>query len=119
MKYLLLIYKSPQAEAEMSPTARDELRRGYGSYGKKLMDTVMKYGELLQPAEAATTVRVRNGQRVITDGPYVETAEYLAGFALIECADLDEALEWAAGHPDARHGGGVEVRPVVDWRPPA
>jgi hypothetical protein len=71
-------------------------------------------GEGLQPTATATTVRVRDGERMLTDGPFAETREQLAGFYLLDCANLDEALGWAAKIPGAARGC-VEVRPVMDY----
>ena len=71
-------------------------------------------GNLLRPAEEATTVRVRDGDVLLSDGPFAETKEQMGGYALIDCADLDEAIAAAAGHPGARFGM-VEVRPL--WEP--
>lgn len=68
-------------------------------------------GERLRPVDTATTVRVRDGRTLVTDGPFAETKEFVGGYVLLECADLDEALEIAAGHPIARRGT-IEVRPV-------
>jgi hypothetical protein len=70
-------------------------------------------GEQLQPAETATTVRVENGQTLLTDGPFVDAKEHLGGFCLVEADDLDAALEIAARIPAARMGGAIEVRPLV------
>jgi hypothetical protein len=70
-------------------------------------------GNALQPISTATTVRVRDGQVVLTDGPFAETKEYVAGFDVLECADLDEAIEVASKHPIARYGT-IEVRPFRD-----
>lgn len=67
--------------------------------------------QALQPVETATTVRVRNGQLMLSDGPFAETKEQLAGFYLIEARDLNEAIHWASKIPPARHGS-IEVRPV-------
>ena len=71
-------------------------------------------GEGLQPTSTATTVRVRDGEPLLTDGPFAETREQLAGFYLVECADLDEAVRWAGKIPTAAFGS-VEVRPVIDY----
>ena len=71
-------------------------------------------GEGLQPSSAATTVRVRDGERVLTDGPFAETKEQLGGFYLLDCDNLDEAIDWAAKIPGAGHGS-VEVRPVMNY----
>ena len=71
-------------------------------------------GEALQPTSSATTVRVRNGQVVTTDGPFAETREALGGYYLFECRDLDQAIEWAARIPGALSGS-VEVRPIFEF----
>jgi hypothetical protein len=70
-------------------------------------------GEVLRPRSDATTVRVRGGKLMITDGPFAETREWIAGFDILECADLDEAIKVAAGHPMARFGR-LELRPFDD-----
>lgn len=75
---------------------------------------VYRGGELLRPVSDATTVRVRDGEVLLSDGPFAETKELIGGINVIECADLDEALEIAAGHPAAKLGM-VEVRPI--WEP--
>ena len=72
----------------------------------------------LQPVTASTTVRVRGGETLLTDGPAAEIKEHFGGYTLIECADLDEALRWAAKMPAAT-GGSVEVRPLIEPEPPA
>ena len=71
-------------------------------------------GEQLQPVETATTVRVQNGETLLTDGPFVDAKEHVGGFILVEVDDLDAALELAARVPAARMGGAVEVRPLVE-----
>ena len=71
-------------------------------------------GEALEMPETATTVKVRNGERLVTDGPFPETKEQLGGFYLVECKDLDEAIEWAAKIPGAQNGT-IEVRPVMSF----
>jgi hypothetical protein len=73
----------------------------------------VKGGAQLQPAEAATTVRVQNGSTLTTDGPFAETKEALGGYWVLEASDLDAAIEFAARVPAARMGGAVEVRPLV------
>jgi hypothetical protein len=73
----------------------------------------MKGGEALQPTSTATSVRVRNGDTLTTDGPFAETKDQLGGFYLVDCKDLDEAVEVAAGIPDARRGT-IEVRPIME-----
>jgi hypothetical protein len=74
----------------------------------------MKGGEALQPTATATTVRVRDGQTLSTDGPFAETKEVLGGFYIVEAADLDEAIGYAARIPGAKEGS-IEVRPIVDF----
>ena len=76
--------------------------------------SVRKFGDALAPMDRATTLRVRDGEVLLTDGPFAETKEQILGFDVIECADLDEALEVAAKHPVAKYGM-VEVRPF--WTP--
>ena len=71
-------------------------------------------GEQLQPVETATTVRVQNGETLLTDGPFVDAKEHVGGFILVDVDDLDAALEIAARIPAARMGGAVEVRPLVE-----
>jgi hypothetical protein len=71
-------------------------------------------GEGLEPTSSATTVRVRDGERVLSDGPFAETKEQLGGFYLLDCASLDEAIDWAAKIPGASTGS-VEVRPVMNY----
>ena len=75
-------------------------------------------GNILAPKSAATTVRVRNGELLVSDGPFAETKEVIVGYDLLECADLDEAIEVARNHPMAR-GGRIELRPFADLDDPA
>ena len=110
MRYLILIYENeataPQDESEMQRwfAYTDELRKA----------GVMLGGEALHPTSAATTVRLKNGKRVVTDGPFAETKEQLGGFYLIDVPNLDEALKWAEKIPSADRGP-VEVPPVQDF----
>ena len=71
-------------------------------------------GQQLQGLDSATTVTVRDGKRIVTDGPFAETKEVLGGYYLLRCANLDEALDWAAKCPAAYMGGKIEVRPIVE-----
>jgi hypothetical protein len=105
MKYLCLVYLESQ---KMRAVPDRECRAcGDGLRGRGLLLAA----EALQPVEMATTVRVRNGQLSVTDGPFAETKEQLAGFYLIEARDLNEAIQVAGKIPPAREGS-VEVRPV-------
>jgi hypothetical protein len=113
MKYLLLINKDEVAWRALGDEQRTALEARYRAYGRKMMEAgILRGGARLEATESATTVRVREGKRLVTDGPFAETAEQIAGVAILEVADLDEALEWAAGHPDAEWAS-VEVRPMM------
>lgn len=113
MKYLCLIYGT---ESKMATASREEMGAMMKDYEIFTQDIVQrgKYlaGEGLQPTATATTVRVREGKSVVTDGPFAETKEQLGGFYLVEAVDLNEALQIAAAIPGARFGS-VEVRPVM------
>jgi hypothetical protein len=110
MQYALVIYADP-GTLEALPDAEREAM--YAEYFALADDTRLVGGAQLQPAETATCVRVVGGRTLITDGPFADTKEVLGGVFLVEAANLDEALEFAARVPAARFGGGVEVRPVV------
>lgn len=111
MQYLLLIY-GPESESE---DFSEETMKAYDKFWEHVTERgVLKAGEALHPASAATTVRVRDGHTVTTDGPFAETKEILGGFYIVDVADLDEALGYAAMIPGARTGS-VEVRPIVDF----
>ena len=90
-----------------------ETPSGFRSSGDLQAKGTLIASEELQPAATATTVRVRNGDTVVSDGPFAETKETLGGYCLIEADTLDEAIEWASRIPSARSGT-VEIRPVVD-----
>ena len=113
MLYALLIYGDPSAAPDYeSPEGQKEFQH-WMSYTEELGKTGnLKAGEALQPHQTATTVRVRDGQTLTTDGPFAETKEILGGFYLVDVPDLDAALEWAAKMPNIDYGT-VEVRPVV------
>jgi hypothetical protein len=112
MKYAVLIYESTNSDWD---TLSEEEQRGiYGEYLAISESPAVVGGDQLQPAETATTVRVQNGQALMTDGPFAETKETLGGFYLVDADNLDVALEIAARIPAARRGGAVEVRPVVE-----
>lgn len=113
MQYLLLIYHDENANVKMSPQEQQALMAGYYAFGDEATQKgVLRGGEGLHPTTAATTVRVRNGKTVTTDGPFAETKEQLGGYYVLECRNLDEAIEWAAKIPDAR-GGSIEIRPIM------
>jgi hypothetical protein len=119
MRYALLIYANEQDWATQTEEQSQAQFQGYMAFTKDIVDRGMQQaGEALQPTSTATTVRVKNGETVTTDGPFAETKEQLGGFYIVECRDLDEAIEVAARIPDAR-GGSIEVRPVLDTDMPS
>ena len=114
MRYALLIYGNEAAEAAMSPEQQQAYFKAHAAYTQELREKgVMAGGAPLLPTSAATTVRMRDGKALTTHGPFAETIEQLGGFYLIECANLDEALEWAAKNPAAATGS-IEIRPVME-----
>ncbi len=116
MKYLLVFARNEAAVAAMTAEDRADLQRRYEAYGRAAIASgKMPSGAKLAPPPTATTVRIRGGRRLITDGPFVESTELLAGYMVLECEDLDEALDWAARHPDAENGS-VEVRPIEFYK---
>jgi hypothetical protein len=114
MRYALLIYASEQDWAAQSEEQAQVVSQEYMAFTKDIIDRgLMKGGEALQPTATATTVRVRDGETLTTDGPFAETKDQLGGFYLVDCKDLDEAIEVAARIPDARRGS-IEVRPIME-----
>ena len=111
MKYLLQIYP---AAGEFEGLSEDEQNAVVGEYDAIRQSPAVIGGEQLQPFETATTVRVENGQALLTDGPFIEAKEHLGGYYVVDADDLDVALEIAARIPAARMGGAVEVRPLVE-----
>ena len=115
MKYLLTIYADESGMASASPEDMQQMLTAYNAFTEEVREAgAMEGGEGLAPTATATTVQVRNGERLLTDGPFAETKEQLGGFYALECKDLDEALAWAARIPEAQFGA-VEVRPVIDY----
>ena len=118
MQYMLLIYSDEKAGADMSAEAMDAVMGEYNAYTEALEKSgLMRAGDALHPTAAATTVRVQNGKSITTHGPFAETKEQLGGYYLLDCKNLDEAIEWAAKCPGAR-AGSIEVRPVWDFSQP-
>ena len=113
MRYLALIY-TPESEQPPNEADARQIMAEYGAFTQEIRDKgVFLGGEALQPSATATTVRVRKGDRMVTDGPFAETREQLGGYYMLECKDLDEALDWAAKIPGARFGA-IEVRPIME-----
>ena len=112
MKYLLLIYGQESDWANMPPAQGAAMMEEFGKFNQELNAGGKNLGSnRLKDVASATTVRVRDGKRLVTDGPFAETKEQLGGYYLIEAKDLDEAIAIAAKVPSAR-GGSIEVRPV-------
>lgn len=115
MQYLLMIYQSgeeSQVEGDAAAAAptREDYERFNAAYGGT---GVLRGGAELQPTSSATSVRVRSGEVLLTDGPFAETKEQLAGYYVVECEALDDAIEVAAAVPGASHGT-IEIRPQVE-----
>jgi hypothetical protein len=114
MRYALLIYASEQDWASQTEEQSQAQFQEYMAFTKDIVDRgILQSGEALQPTATATTVRVRDGERVTTDGPFAETKEQLGGFYVVEAKDLDEAVEIAARIPDVRSGS-IEIRPIME-----
>lgn len=113
MRYVMLIYSDGSAWANATPEQVAETMQEHASFQEEAASRgVMGGGHELQPASVATCVRVRDGQVIKTDGPFIETKEQLGGFYLLDCKDLDEALEMAAKIPTAKQGT-IEIRPIM------
>jgi hypothetical protein len=114
MKYTLMIYNDEKTWGTLSEADQHQMMSEYGQLTQQLKDAGQYVaGQQLRPTSAATSVRVRNGKRVVTDGPFAETREQLGGYYLIDARNLDEAIEVAGRIPAARQGT-IEVRPVVE-----
>jgi hypothetical protein len=113
MQYLLLIYRNEAEQAKMDAVARKKMGDDYGAFTQSIIQSGnFKAGDGLQSTSTATTVRVRDGKTLTTDGPFAETREQLGGYYLVEAKDLDAALEIAARIPGAKVGS-IEVRPIM------
>jgi hypothetical protein len=116
MQYALLIYDEERTWLGLNEADRGRILQEYGAYTQELRDRgAFVGGEALHPTSTATTVSLKDGETLTTDGPFAETKEQLGGFYLIDADSLDEALGWAAKIPSVRTGGKIEVRPVVDF----
>ena len=114
MRYMLLIYSDESTDLGPGDPGFEEMMNGYMSFTNEIRaNGVFEAGDPLQPVATATTVRVRDGRASHTDGPFAETREQLGGYYIVDCKDLDQALEYAARIPGAARGC-VEVRPVMD-----
>lgn len=115
MKYMLLIYADGSQRPNFTPEERRAAMQGWVDFEAEAKAAgVLVSNQSLYPVSDATTLRVRDGKRLTTDGPFAETQEQLGGYYVLDCADLDEALEWAAKMPGAKYGS-VEIRPVMTF----
>ena len=114
MRYAMLIYGN-EAASTASQASEDQMA-AYAAFGRELSERgLLLSDEALHPTYTATTVRVRDGKLQTFDGPFAETQEQLGGFYLLQCTDLDEAIEVAAKIPGARRGS-IEIRPILEWK---
>ena len=118
MRYMMLVYSTEGPDGLAGEEAQ-RIRAGHA----KVMEEAKQKGVLvgaepLAPTSTATTVRVQNGKTMVTDGPFAETKEHLAGYYIMDCANLDEAIEWASQIPTVCQGreGCIEIRPLR-WQP--
>jgi hypothetical protein len=119
MKYILLIHDDEKAWEKLSQAEQGQMYAEYGKFSQEIKSSGQYLaGHQLHPTSSATSVRVRDGKRVLTDGPFAETREQLGGFYLVDAKDLDEAIALAGRIPSARFGT-IEVRPVVEVGAPA
>jgi hypothetical protein len=114
MRYMLIIHNDPELHPVPGDPAWDELMAGYAAFSKELASYGRPFtGDPLNGPDTATTVRVRDGETLTVDGPFAETKEWMSGYYIIECDNLDQALAAAAMVPSAQYGS-VEVRPVAE-----
>jgi hypothetical protein len=112
MQYLLMIYRSEAEAGKIDAAGPQKMTAEYGAFTQSIIQSGnFKAGDRLQPTTTATTVRIRDGKTMTTDGPFAETREQLGGYYLVEARDLDAALAIAARIPGARYGS-IEVRPI-------
>ena len=116
MRYMLLMYSRETPEGPSPEEVEDLIRGNAAVIAEARRKGALLSVEGLKSTASATTVRVDDGKAVVTDGPFAETKEQLAGFYILECKDLDEAVEWAARIPTGCKGkpGCIEIRPVAD-----
>ncbi len=114
MRYVLLIYGGESDYARLTEAERGAMMQRHGEFAQKTLQSgQLTGGGPLQATSSATTLRIRSGKTMITDGPFAETKEQLGGFYMVDCKDLDEALGMAARLPDAAVGS-IEVRPMIE-----
>lgn len=115
MRYMLLIYTKEEAREAMTPPEAERIRNAHFAVMEDATrQGIFKGADPLEPTSVATTVRMKNGSVLTTDGPFAETKEQLAGYYILDCKDLDEAISWAARIASACGGGDwcIEIRPI-------
>ena len=122
MRYMFLIYsvENPDGPSTTDIAVRGIMEGHRAVLSESAAKGVLRSADPLKPTSTATTVRMRDGSALITDGPFAETKEQLAGYYIIECANLDEAIEWARKIPTGCKGdeGCIEIRPIVEIQKP-
>src|SRR5262249_20204277 len=113
MRYALLIYGDERADSQAGQEEQQAVMAAHNAFAERYREQILG-GEALLGTSSATTVRVRHGKALTTDGPFAETKEQLGGFYLVKCNDLDEALQIAAALPGVERGS-IEVRPLMDF----
>ncbi|MFZ0820240.1 MAG: YciI family protein [Candidatus Acidiferrales bacterium] len=122
MRYMLLVYSREAEMARMSEEDRIRITSGHHAVMEEAArQGIFRGAEPLKPTATATTIRVQDGKALITDGPFAETKEQLAGYYILDCKNLDEAISWAAKIPTACKGGEgcIEIRPISPIPQPA
>lgn len=115
MKYMMLIYANASERPQFTPEKRQAALQAWATFTTEAEAAgVLVANHGLYPVSDATTVRVRNGKKLVTDGPFAETHEHLGGYFILDCNDLDEAISWAEKMPGAKYGM-VEIRPVMTY----
>src|SRR5262245_66621203 len=118
MQHMLMCCFDEGAWIKLAETQKDKIMQDYVNWVESLVDTGhFRGGARRQPASSATTVRMKNGKTVLTDGPFAETKEQIGGYHLIDCTDQDEAISIAARIPTLPAGGTIEVRCIADFTP--
>ena len=114
MRYMLLIYACEVDYSHMTSEERAAIMQGHSTFAQEAMQRgILMGGAPLQPTSTAMTIRVRKGKTLVVDGPFAETKEQLAGTYILDCKNLDEAIELATKIPDALHGS-IEIRPLME-----
>ncbi len=113
MQYLMMIYENSEAEAKRPAALHQKIMGDYKAFTSEVESAgIRKGGNALHPGSTATTVRVRDGKVLTTDGPFTETKEELGGYYVLDCKDLDDAIQWAAKIPHAAECA-IEIRPIM------